>query len=479
MLSTTPVTAYDSIAYPNQPFRQTSPDVAAAIAAWHGLTPARPSRCRMLEVACGAGGNLIPLAARYPDSTFVGIDLAGTAIAQARQDAAALGLANVEFRHQDLMEFPAEAGDPFDYIAAHGFYSWVPATVRERYLEVCSSHLAAHGVAYVSYNCYPGCHLRDIWRDLMRFHTREMTVPQERIRQARGVMQWIAASGGAGAGLAALEMERVNSVDDSVLFHDDLAEVAEPVYFRELAEAAQAHGLQFLHEVPLADGRTESLPENVRHVLDGIRAQSRLLFEHYRDFVKMRRFRQTLFCRAGEALNLDPPPDVVRQFHFATAASRQPVEGQAGAETFEHPASGASITSAHPLVKEAMTRLIDAWPSTLSYGELAGDAPADDAAEMLFKFAVSGLADIAVEPRRLPNQPGPTPEVWRVTRYQAARGYPIANQLHHSLPDASPELARALASIDGTRTLAELTALLGPETPARLQGFAKLAVLVQ
>lgn len=472
------MTAYDSIAYPNQPFRQTSPDIVAPIAAWHGLAPAPPSRCRMLEVACGAGGNLIPLAARYPESTFVGIDLAGTAIAQAQKDAAALELTNIEFRHQDLMEFPADRGGAFDYIAAHGFYSWVPAAVRAKFLDVCRTHLAPHGVAYVSYNAYPGCYLRNIWRDLMRFHTREMTDPAERVAQARGVMQLIAVSGGAGASVAALEMGRLQSVQSSVLYHDDLSEIADPVYFLDFVKSAEPYGLQFLHEVPLADGRTESLPDSVRSILEPIRAKSRLLFEHYRDFVVMRRFRQTLLCRAEARLTRDPPPAVVRQFHFATAAERK-ATGEGGAETFEHPTNGASITSAHPVVKEALARLMSAWPSTLSYAELAQDAAPDDADQMLWRFAISGLADICLEPRQLPPGPGPRPEVWRVTRFQAANNYPIANQLHHCLPDASPDLAKALGVIDGTRTIAELEALLGPETSARLQGFAKLAVLVQ
>ena len=42
-----------------------------------------------------------------------------------------MGLKNVEIRHQSILDFPDTEGK-FDYIIAHGFYSWVPAAVQEK-----------------------------------------------------------------------------------------------------------------------------------------------------------------------------------------------------------------------------------------------------------------------------------------------------------------------------------------------------------
>ena len=44
------------------------------------------------------------------------------------------------------MEFPDDAGQ-FDYIIAHGIYSWVPRVVQEKLLAVCraSSNAARNG----------------------------------------------------------------------------------------------------------------------------------------------------------------------------------------------------------------------------------------------------------------------------------------------------------------------------------------------
>ena len=62
------------------PFPYTHPDHLAVVATLLGLSPARADRCRVLELGCASGGNLIPVAYTYPDSTFLGIDLSGEQI---------------------------------------------------------------------------------------------------------------------------------------------------------------------------------------------------------------------------------------------------------------------------------------------------------------------------------------------------------------------------------------------------------------
>src|SRR2546426_12611051 len=119
------------------------------------MNPAPVESCRVLEMGCGAGGNLIPMAFDLPESDSVGIDLAGSAIAQGRELIAALGLKNISPQRLDVMAFPSELGQ-IDYIIAHGLYSWVPEMIRDRILAICRAHLAAQGVAYISYNTYPG-----------------------------------------------------------------------------------------------------------------------------------------------------------------------------------------------------------------------------------------------------------------------------------------------------------------------------------
>ena len=143
--------------YPSFPFVQTHPDRLATLALLAGLNPAPVDKCRFLEVACGEGANILSMAYTLPNSTFLGLDLGKTPIEKANAAIAALGLKNVRCLCQNLLDFDA-GGQKFDYVVAHGFYSWVPQIVRDKLMALISEVLAPHGVAYISYNVYPGCY---------------------------------------------------------------------------------------------------------------------------------------------------------------------------------------------------------------------------------------------------------------------------------------------------------------------------------
>jgi tRNA G46 methylase TrmB len=94
--------AYDVVPYPSYPFPQTHPDRLATIATLFGMKPAPVEHCRVLELGCASGGNLIPMAATLPESTFVGIDRSRKQVAQGQVTIDALDLRNIEQRQLDL-----------------------------------------------------------------------------------------------------------------------------------------------------------------------------------------------------------------------------------------------------------------------------------------------------------------------------------------------------------------------------------------
>src|SRR3954470_6442485 len=151
-IQSTGPTAYDSVPYPGNVQPTTHPDRLAVGASLCGMRPPDVERCRVLELGCGDGANLIPIAHTLPGCTAVGIDLAMSAVEHARATAQALSLTNVSFHQADVLALPDDLGGPFDYIIAHGLYSWVPAAVRDALLVACGRLLAPDGVAYVSYN---------------------------------------------------------------------------------------------------------------------------------------------------------------------------------------------------------------------------------------------------------------------------------------------------------------------------------------
>ena len=196
----------------------------------------------------------------------------------------------LEFRQA---AFPADAGT-FDYIIAHGLYSWIPAAVRDQLLALVARHLAPRGVAFVSYNVYPGCYVRRMVWEMLRFHVEPLVEPAQRIAEAQAFARLIAEGRTIQDPYTELmkgELTRFSARDAGFLFHDDLADVNEPCYFHEFVGHAADHRLQFLCEAELVASAYTGLTSQVRQVLDGLDPLAR---EQYLDFAKCRRFRQTL-----------------------------------------------------------------------------------------------------------------------------------------------------------------------------------------
>ena len=115
----------------------------ATLGALFGMNPARLESCRVLELGCGEGANLIPVAFQWPESEFVGIDLSAEAIRYGNDFIGRLGLRNITLRCLDIMEIDREFGS-FDYIIVHGVYSWVPASgAREGAIDLPAEPCAA------------------------------------------------------------------------------------------------------------------------------------------------------------------------------------------------------------------------------------------------------------------------------------------------------------------------------------------------
>jgi SAM-dependent methyltransferase len=182
------MTAYDEIIYPGRPYPQSHPAHLAAVATLFGMSPTPVDCCRVLEVACGDAANLIPMALGLSGSEFVGFDLARRPIEAGKGLAAQLSLRNLSLDVLDLREFPADT-QPFDYIIAHGLYSWVPGPIRDQLLSLIAKHLAPQGVAFVTYNVYPGCYIRRILWEMLRFHTEHLEDPAQRAEEAKTLMR--------------------------------------------------------------------------------------------------------------------------------------------------------------------------------------------------------------------------------------------------------------------------------------------------
>ncbi len=407
------VSSYDAVPYSVNAFPQTRPDRLAAIAALFGLAAPPPSRCRVLELACASGGNLIPLALTSPDSTFVGIDLSGRQIADGQAVVRELSLGNVELKPLSILDVGEDFGT-FDYILAHGVYSWVPPEVQDRILEICRRNLSANGIAYVSYNTFPGWHARGAIREMLWYHTERFTDPAERIREARNLLNFLARSvqqgdGGYGV-LLRQELAVLAQTPDTYVLHEHLDDFNEPLYFHQFAERAAAKGLQYLGEAhvgAMVAGRFGAEAEKTLRQI----SPDLLHMEQYMDFMRNRMFRQTLLCRDAVPLDYALRPEAVQSFYIAAPVkpvSANPDVRSGQAEEFRGGASATLVTH-DPLMKAAMVHLSKMWPLPVSFADLlatahaqladAGPTPADGAdtlATRLLNCHASGLVEFSV-----------------------------------------------------------------------------------
>ena len=465
-------TSYDEIPYPGAPYSQTHPDRLATLAILFGMAPAPVERCRVLELGCGDGGNLIPMAFGLPESNFTGVDLAESAIVRGQELIGRLQLNNIRIHHLDLMDFDSRFGE-FDYIIAHGVYSWVPPQVREKILGICQSHLAAQGVAFVSYNTYPGGHLLDTIREMMQFHTRNVASPRERLRQARELLEFLVEAHpdeDVHGALLRQELKSLLERKPEFFYHDELTEHNHRFYFHEFVEQARRYSLQFLSEARLLSMQTDAFGPQATEKIRAFSGGDPLAREQYLDFLKLRNFRQTLLCRSEVALERRLRSECAAQMFAASdarAASPEPDIASTSALQFKY-SSGGSMSTNHPLAKAAMTHLGRVWPRALPFSELLRTARAlsrrdsgtdaapleEDASwlsDMVMKLYAANFLELHVHPPAFITKPSPRPLSSALARAQVEHASSVTN-LRHSSVEVEDEAARQLLlMLDGTR----------------------------
>ncbi|MHC2336571.1 methyltransferase regulatory domain-containing protein [Bradyrhizobium sp. USDA 4454] len=478
---TTGTTPYDEVYYPGHVYGLTHPNHLATIGTVYGMRPAAVERCRVLELGCGVGGNLLPMAFQYRDSEFIGIDLSSVTIERGRRNIAALGLTNIRLLHCDIMDVDPSFGQ-FDYIIAHGVYSWVPPSVREKMLTIFKQNLAPQGICYVSYNAHPFSHLRDMVRDMMRYHTRRISGMKEKVGQARAILKFLSEGSKSDTVHGAVMRDQCNRVlkaPDELLFHDDLDQGATAFLLHEVVEDAGRHGLQYLSDADFSRRYLAGYSEEVRATLQGFPESEFMARDQYQDFIDGNGFRRTLFCHESIALNRTVALDFVTQFYLLSSTSplrpdfcltddsRMEYENQ----------NGSRVTVSNSLLKAAHLCLGRAWPRALSFSELLdgartlleGRQTGDDQrllTEALYILACSGEISFLKSRPFLVKEVTDRPQASLLARRQAQTGSLVTNLLHQTVQLDDDRTRHFLQLLDGSRTLeqiaAEMTETFGP-----------------
>lgn len=481
---------YDEFAYITAAYQVGHPDRLATIATLFGMNPAPVRRCRVLELGCGDGGHLLPIAYSHPESTFTGIDLAERPIEAARNMAAHLGLRNVTLLAKDVMTVGPEFGE-FDYIVAHGLYAWVPPPVQNKVLEICRANLAPDGVALVSYNAYPGSRMRDAARDMFLHFVRPLDQSAPARARARQLLEFAKRprpEAGSWGALMVHVAEFLESHPDSVLAHDEMGPFYHPVYFHEFMERAGKHRLQYLGEAQYSEMNDRWLTPEELEPLKALEGDPLLLREQYMDFLRFRTFRQTLLCRSEVALQRDAVSAATLKLLVSTRlrpVRENPVLDAPAPEEFRSD-DGARLTLTIAPAKKLVARLAAEWPRRIPASDLLSkDSPPKNVGDFLHHLYSLGMLDLQTFWQPYVARTGERPESSRLVRLQLDRQPRVTNQEHVEV-EIKGEMARTLVKhCDGTRDRAALLQVmkqLDPKAEAdalekSLKGLAALAIM--
>lgn len=301
-------TIYSELGYKSMPFPYTTPATLEAYAALVGISAPNPKTARVLELGATYGGNIISQALFNPDATFVGIELSQEQVEKGNEVIANAGLTNVSLVQSDIASIGSEIGT-FDYIIAHGVYSWVDDGVKDALLRLIDEHLAEDGIAYISYNTYPGWHTMDEVRQLMMFSNRDKAQFNHKEKVLHGktvgsivgsqILKYDNLKERNSKFLGALRS--VMQKDEYYVGHDHLEPNNDPVYFYQFNDHLEAHKLAYLCDADLTLSMVRSFDADIADTLDKLALNDHVAQEQYLDFMLDTTFRKSIICKAKHA----------------------------------------------------------------------------------------------------------------------------------------------------------------------------------
>ena len=370
---TSPSNPYDEFPYKCCPIEWAAPERLALASLLHGGPRSPLDHYRVLELGCGNGANLLPLAFYRRHSNFVGIDGAKSQIDLAEARQAALDLSNLEFIHLDFLRAAERISGPFDYIIAHGVFSWVPTEVRDVLFQLCAHHLRPGGLLYLNYNTRPGWNVRGLVREFLLAQTAGETSLRARAQAAQAVAaQVVSALSGMEhhySQLLADEFRFVGEGEISWVGHEFLAADNHPYWRGEFLALARSHGLEYVADADFNYG-SGRIPEDLPPKLDlaGIIGRS---LEDTVDLFCYRQLHSPIFTPAPWTRN---PPGLIEFGNLYVASCLEPAapDDDSVHPMFKHP-SGYEVEAREEFMRAALTRLRPLWPGGLRVAEIFPD----------------------------------------------------------------------------------------------------------
>ncbi|WP_308033659.1 class I SAM-dependent methyltransferase [Neisseria bergeri] len=320
--------SYDDLMYESGAFPQTAINNLEARARLMGLQPAPAANAKVLELGCSMGGNIITQALYYPDAEFTGIDLSGRQVAQGNAIIEKMGLKNVRLEEKDILTVDESFGK-FDYIIVHGIWSWVPDAVKDKIFSICRNNLTEHGIAYISYNVYPGWKRQEQLRDIMQFSGRDVLEEPLEARTRKGLdalkalAEILENDKGLGGGGKLPAMQKILNHNFYYIAHEYMEAFNDPIYVNGFIEWANRHRLAYIGDADLHASFVSWMAEHTRERILALAGDDYIAKEFYSDILSDRQFRRSLLCReeVGDTIRRDESVtvEVIESLNFRPA----------------------------------------------------------------------------------------------------------------------------------------------------------------
>lgn len=413
---------YDEVPYRSHPIEWTAPERLALASLLQGGPRTLLNEYRVLELGCGDGANLLPLANYRKHATFIGVDGAGSQIEKAGAHKAALELSNVEFIHADFITANQQLTGQFDYIIAHGIFSWVEQDTRDALLKLFAQRLRRDGLLYLNYNTKPGWNIRGMVRDYLLTSTAEAKNLLHRAHLAQEVsakmVLSLASCEHPYSQLMANEFQFVCESHVSYITHEFLAKDNHAYWRSEFLSLAKNHGLEYVGDADFnyASGR---VPGDLAAQL----SDEQLLGDTPSDTIDLVCYRQLHSPILAQAPLTSSQPSVEEFAKLYIASCLiESTPNDNGDLMFQHP-SGYEVEAREKPIQVALKRLQSLWPQGLRVNEVFSNV--GEVMDDLKLLQHSGLIELrCIEPGDLGERSA------RLSRLEAESGGYVTTPYH-------------------------------------------------
>lgn len=305
---------------------------------------------RVVELGCGYGDALLHNAMRFPNHSFIGVDLNKECLSEAKQVADSYSIQNIAFIESSLFDFKLN-DKKADIILCHGLFSWCDDGLRERIKELISTSLSEKGFAVISSAIEPGFIVRKVISDWLTYS--KNTSPRKALNE---LVQAVPFEFERPFGLLLhRELTRLSTESDAYIEAELLSKNIKSFYLSDIVNEFLSLGLHYIGDVRIQRSPRKGDEDNI-------------LKEMKYDFANGTAFRESIFSMVPP----NEPPKIPNNWWISPSLESLQVEEEL-----------------HPIQE----KLREIWPKAASLSQIQASFP--DELDTLNEIIYSERADIS------------------------------------------------------------------------------------